>query len=71
VNCVLGDFLKTDPNDEKYKNVRYIMLDPSCSGSGMLNNLFFSENNLENLEYEEKCVNLYKNLNQDDKLRAI
>jgi hypothetical protein len=43
------------------------MLDPSCSGSGMLNNLFFSDNNFDNLNYEEKCINLYKNLSFDDK----
>lgn len=28
------DFLATDPTDSKYSKVRYILLDPSCSGSG-------------------------------------
>jgi 16S rRNA C967 or C1407 C5-methylase (RsmB/RsmF family) len=32
-----------DFNSEKYKNVRFIMADPSCSGSGMLNNMFFEK----------------------------
>ena len=30
------DFLKIDPKDRKYANVQYILLDPSCSGSGMV-----------------------------------
>ena len=41
VENILGNFLESDPNDEKFKNVKYIMADPSCSGSGMLNNNFF------------------------------
>lgn len=28
------DFLKVDPADPQYKDVEYILLDPSCSGSG-------------------------------------
>ena len=28
------DFLTTQPTDKLYKNVRYIVVDPSCSGSG-------------------------------------
>ncbi len=31
------DFLKVDPADAKYKNVKSILLDPSCSGSGIVN----------------------------------
>uniref|UniRef100_A0A3Q2XC96 NOP2/Sun RNA methyltransferase 5 n=2 Tax=Hippocampus comes TaxID=109280 RepID=A0A3Q2XC96_HIPCM len=30
------DFLKVDPNSKLYSNVEYIILDPSCSGSGMV-----------------------------------
>ncbi|XP_061460613.1 28S rRNA (cytosine-C(5))-methyltransferase isoform X3 [Rhineura floridana] len=33
------DFLATDPEDPKYSCVRYILLDPSCSGSGMASRL--------------------------------
>ncbi|KAF7646131.1 hypothetical protein LDENG_00192590 [Lucifuga dentata] len=29
------DFLKVDPQSPQYKDVEYILLDPSCSGSGM------------------------------------
>ncbi|NXQ93206.1 NSUN5 methyltransferase, partial [Sagittarius serpentarius] len=31
------DFLTVDPGDPKYSKVTYILLDPSCSGSGMVN----------------------------------
>lgn len=30
------DFLKVDPQSSEYKGVEYILLDPSCSGSGMV-----------------------------------
>nr|XP_061803501.1 28S rRNA (cytosine-C(5))-methyltransferase-like [Nerophis lumbriciformis] len=30
------DFLKVDPESKLYENVEYILLDPSCSGSGMV-----------------------------------
>jgi 25S rRNA (cytosine2278-C5)-methyltransferase len=29
------DFLKVDPNDLMYENVKGIIVDPSCSGSGL------------------------------------
>ncbi|NWH81454.1 NSUN5 methyltransferase, partial [Piaya cayana] len=31
------DFLTVDPGDPQYRRVTYILLDPSCSGSGMVN----------------------------------
>ncbi|CAI4232806.1 unnamed protein product [Auanema sp. JU1783] len=31
-----GDFLRVDVNDEKYAKVRYAIVDPPCSGSGMI-----------------------------------
>lgn len=33
------DFLSVDPNDVEYANVTHILLDPSCSGSGIVNRL--------------------------------
>lgn len=33
------DFLETDPKSEQWSRVKYIMLDPSCSGSGIVNRL--------------------------------
>ncbi|XP_053223139.1 28S rRNA (cytosine-C(5))-methyltransferase [Podarcis raffonei] len=39
------DFLATDPADPKYSSVRYILLDPSCSGSGMVSRVPAEEEN--------------------------
>lgn len=39
VHPLLSDFLKSDPNDPQFANVRGILLDPSCSGSGIVNSL--------------------------------
>lgn len=33
------DFLTIDPSDPKYQRVTHILLDPSCSGSGIVNRL--------------------------------
>ncbi|NXK47918.1 NSUN5 methyltransferase, partial [Chauna torquata] len=37
------DFLTVDPCDPMYSKVTYILLDPSCSGSGMVNRLLLEE----------------------------
>jgi len=34
VSATHKDFRRVDPRDPKYKNVEYILVDPSCSGSG-------------------------------------
>ncbi|KAI0032532.1 S-adenosyl-L-methionine-dependent methyltransferase [Vararia minispora EC-137] len=34
-----ADFLSTDPKDGAFANVTHILLDPSCSGSGIMNRL--------------------------------
>lgn len=39
VEPCLQSFLEVDPDDDKYRGVRSILLDPSCSGSGMNNRL--------------------------------
>ncbi|CAH0479481.1 unnamed protein product [Peronospora belbahrii] len=39
VHAELQSFLEVCVDDEKYRNVRSILLDPSCSGSGMTNRL--------------------------------
>lgn len=36
VKCINTDFLAIDPHSEEMKDVKYIILDPSCTGSGML-----------------------------------
>merc|ERR1712232_872808 len=40
VTPVLGDFLAVDfEKDSRYQNIRGILLDPSCSGSGIVTSL--------------------------------
>ncbi|KAL3779485.1 hypothetical protein HJC23_000044 [Cyclotella cryptica] len=39
VQPLLSDFLKSDSKDPQFANVRGILLDPSCSGSGIVNSL--------------------------------
>ena len=38
-NALNADFLTTDPSDERFANVSHLLLDPSCSGSGIVNRL--------------------------------
>jgi putative methyltransferase len=47
-----GNFLQVDPKDSKYKDVEFILLDPSCSGSGIVGRLdhLVSDENLEEQE---------------------
>jgi 16S rRNA C967 or C1407 C5-methylase (RsmB/RsmF family) len=35
IRCACADFLALDPRDPAFARVRYLLLDPSCSGSGM------------------------------------
>jgi putative methyltransferase len=46
ITCINGDFLNYDPLDPKFSNVQLILLDPSCSGSGMLNEIFRRQNDI-------------------------
>jgi len=39
VEALNVDFLTTDVSDKKYAHVTHILLDPSCSGSGIINRL--------------------------------
>ncbi|XP_065066978.1 28S rRNA (cytosine-C(5))-methyltransferase-like [Rhopilema esculentum] len=39
VEAMHQDFLKADPKDKRFQNVKYILLDPSCSGSGMVSRM--------------------------------
>ncbi|XP_033763662.1 probable 28S rRNA (cytosine-C(5))-methyltransferase isoform X2 [Pecten maximus] len=42
VTCVVPDcldFLKVDPHNDSFKDVEYMLVDPSCSGSGIVNRM--------------------------------
>jgi 16S rRNA C967 or C1407 C5-methylase (RsmB/RsmF family) len=69
VRCINMDFLKVDPDTPEMKEVRYILLDPSCSGSGMLtsskiNGTFtlLEKAYKTNKNYKEVITNLYRSL---------
>ncbi|KAJ3183163.1 putative 28S rRNA (cytosine-C(5))-methyltransferase [Gaertneriomyces sp. JEL0708] len=50
IEPVLGSFLDADPTSQGYKDVEYILLDPSCSGSGIVGRM---DHLLEAQEVEE------------------
>ncbi|TFK49893.1 S-adenosyl-L-methionine-dependent methyltransferase [Heliocybe sulcata] len=60
VEAINADFLSVSPEDKKYGAVTHILLDPSCSGSGIVNRLDYlldpadrqSENDSEGVEME-------------------
>ena len=55
VKCVrlkCQDFLSIDPNE--YERVEYILLDPSCSGSGMINRYKYGSIDDENKKDEKR-----------------
>lgn len=52
VRLKCADFLQTDPN--KYDRVTHILVDPSCSGSGMTNRLKYGGNNDQELAKDKK-----------------
>lgn len=53
VNPKSKDFLSLDPEDEECAKIRYMLLDPSCSGSGIVNRLDYltsQDDEQDNLE---------------------
>ena len=51
VEPIYSDFMSVDSHEHKYKKVKLILLDPSCSGSGMLTN-FIRDNQNTNLSVD-------------------
>ncbi|KAF9516996.1 hypothetical protein BS47DRAFT_1340320 [Hydnum rufescens UP504] len=60
VETTCGDFLDTNPLDEKYRNVSHILLDPSCSGSGIVNRLDYLLESTENQEQDSQIERLQR-----------
>jgi putative methyltransferase len=48
VTPINADFLMTDPSEPQFSSVTHILLDPSCSGSGIVNRLDHLETEPEN-----------------------
>ncbi|KAL4439080.1 hypothetical protein ABPG74_008855 [Tetrahymena malaccensis] len=55
ISCLNEDFLSIDVS--QYPNVEYFVADPSCSGTGMLNHIYFDEDQIkleeENLQNQQ------------------
>merc|ERR1712000_781408 len=59
VNAVRQSFLEANPRDESYAHVKGILLDPSCSGSGMnqrLDHLMDGKNGGDSVERLKKLA---------------
>ncbi|KAI0050443.1 S-adenosyl-L-methionine-dependent methyltransferase, partial [Auriscalpium vulgare] len=58
VDAVNADFLTTDPSNPEYARATHILLDPSCSGSGIVNRLdYLVESEQENDDQLEERLN--------------
>ena len=74
VKCINEDFLKIDPNSPEMKDIRYILLDPSCSGSGMLTKAklhgtysLLEKSFKEKKDFKSVIETYYKNLQPKEK----
>lgn len=58
IECINKDFLTIDTNDKKFSDIHFALIDPSCSGSGMRNQLYFEEKTdfSNNYNFEQFCV---------------
>jgi len=54
VQAINVDFLNVKPLDPQYANATHILLDPSCSGSGIVNRLDYLENEHDDNEEQEE-----------------
>ncbi|KAI0360043.1 S-adenosyl-L-methionine-dependent methyltransferase, partial [Trametes cingulata] len=57
VEAVNSDFLTISPDDAKYSGVTHILLDPSCSGSGIVNRLDHLLDNEQENEADTERLN--------------
>ncbi|KAI8146816.1 S-adenosyl-L-methionine-dependent methyltransferase [Fennellomyces sp. T-0311] len=61
ISAVHGSFLEVDPADPQYAKVEYFLLDPSCSGSGIvsrLDHLVDGDEEHQAMEDDERLKNL-------------
>jgi 25S rRNA (cytosine2278-C5)-methyltransferase len=56
------DFLKINPSHKLFKKVKFIVADPSCSGTGMLNQIFVEKKNDFQNDFENFCKQQFDNL---------
>ncbi|KAI9275408.1 S-adenosyl-L-methionine-dependent methyltransferase [Sporodiniella umbellata] len=64
INPIHGSFLETNPNDPQYAEVEYLLLDPSCSGSGIISRL-------DHLVDDEQDTTKEENEPQEERLKKL
>lgn len=60
VESFCKDFLTTNPNDPKFQQVEYILVDPSCSGSGIVSRLDEAINSAETSKHRLKKLSRFQ-----------
>lgn len=74
VKCRNQNFLDVDIKDKSLKNVKYILIDPTCSSSGMLSNVSCNAEKTADLEsdmsdYREFCNKRFLSLAEKEQKR--
>ncbi|PHZ08187.1 S-adenosyl-L-methionine-dependent methyltransferase [Rhizopus microsporus ATCC 52813] len=67
ITPIHGSFLDADPNDPQYSQVEYLLLDPSCSGSGIISRL----DHLVDDEDENEGSNDKNGSTQEERLKNL
>ena len=62
ISPICADFLKISPSDSRYADVTHILVDPSCSGSGMVTENLVNNFQSKNEEKIRKLSDLQKRL---------
>lgn len=70
-----SDFLSIDPQSSEFSHVKLLLLDPSCSGSGMRNHLFLNDQitkkaDRKNKFFESNCNKKYEELDSQAQERV-
>ena len=62
ISPICTDFLKLSPSDPQFKNVSHILVDPSCSGSGMVTEALVNNFKCKDTEKVKQLSDLQKSL---------
>ena len=62
-------FLDVDPMEEPYCRVEYILLDPSCSGSGIVSRMDILVDSAASFKENSKCQD--KKMESDERLCSL
>jgi len=65
---VCGSFLDADPQDKRYRDVEYILLDPSCSGSGIVGRF---DELVDQMHYSSEQADATDDATAKDRLQSL